>query len=540
MPKRRLALATSALIALTGCATSRPQANSQSDSAPVQGQSVKGQSGKPLSARKGVATAKQSTDSAPAGINTKDVALAGFEETEGAVAVVQAVEAVAPVQQETPTSQKENVQSVSLAGILQQAESQNPNLSFARERISEAYARVDRANVLWVPSLRAGVNYNHHEGAIQDVAGVVFNTSRSSLYGGLGAAAVGAGSPAVPGLVAQFHFTDAIFQPRIAEHQAASRQFGATAVRNDVLRDASVAYLELVRAEHALAIAAEVQAFTANLANITEKYAIAGQGLESDSERMQAELALRDGQLAAREEKVLTSSAKLAQILHASPTIVLTSDEPAVEPIELMNTEEPVEALVALGLTRRPELCEQRHLVSEAVERLQREKYAPLIPSVLLAASYGGLGGGLGGNITNTDDRLDADAVAFWELRNIGLGDRAVQREMSSATRQAQFREVAVLDLVAREVAEAHAKVVKRKRQIEIAKRGILAAEKSYQLNLKRIENAQGLPIETLQAIQALATARQNYLDAVVDFNIAQVELCRATGWTIESPTDQN
>lgn len=79
---------------------------------------------------------------------------------------------------------------------------------------------------------------------------------------------------------------------------------------------------------------------------------------------------------------------------------------------------------------------------------------------------------------------------------------------------------------------------MKRKQRIEIAKKRTLAAEKSYQLKLRRIENAQGLPIETLQAIQSLATARQNYLDAGVDFNIAQVELCRATGWTIEPPIE--
>jgi outer membrane protein TolC len=524
MPMQRLALAVAALLTFTGCASSEKQiANT---TAPVQ----KVVTAKPQFTTSDLGNPKRTANKS----NAKDVAPVAFQKAAEPEPIARAIEPADLSSQDFETPPTENVQSVSLAGILQQAESQNPNLSFARERISEAYARVDRASVLWVPSLRAGVNYNHHEGAIQDVAGVVFNTSRSSLYGGLGAAAVGAGSPAVPGLIAQFHFTDAIFQPRIAEHQAASRQFGAMAVKNDVLRDASVAYLELVRAEHALAIAAEAQEHTANLANITEKYASAGQGLESDSERMQAELALREGQLAAREESVLTSSAKLAQILHASPTIVLTSDEPAVEPIELMSIEEPLESLVALGLSRRPELCEQRHLVSEAVERLNREKYAPIIPSVLLGTSYGGFGGGLGGNITNTNNRFDADAVAYWELRNIGLGDRAVQREMSSAARQAQFREVAILDRVAREVAEAHAKVVKRKQRIEIAKKGILAAEKSYQLNLKRIENAQGLPIETLQAIQALATARQNYLDAVVDFNIAQVELCRATGWTTE------
>lgn len=530
MSKRSVALAASGLLALAGCATSGSQSVKSTATVPNKHPAA----GIQHAEHRAVPRVRGKREAA------SEVAPVAFIEAAATDSSVQVVEPTDFAAQDSENTSAANVQSVSLAGILQQAESQNPNLSFARERINEAYARVDRADALWVPSLRAGINFNHHEGAIQDVAGNVFNTSRGAMYGGIGAGAVGAASPAVPGLIAQFHLTDAIFQPRIAEHQAASRQFGASAAKNDILRDASVAYLELVRAEHALAVATEANEHTKNLANITEKYASAGQGLESDRERMQAELALRDGQLAAREEAVLTSSAQLAQILHASPTIVLTSDEPAVQPFELMSIEEPIEALVALGLSRRPELCEQRHLVSEAIERLNREKYAPLIPSVLLATSYGGFGGGLGGNITNTNNRFDADAMAYWELRNLSLGDRAAQREMSSTARQAQFREVAILDRVAREVAEAHAKVVKRKQRIEIAKKGVLAAEKSYKLNLKRIENAQGLPIETLQAIQALATARQNYLDAVVDFNIAQIELCRATGWVIEPPIDGN
>ena len=72
------------------------------------------------------------------------------------------------------------------------------------------------------------------------------------------------------------------------------------------------------------------------------------------------------------------------------------------------------------------------------------------------------------------------------------------------------------------------------KRRIDLAQDGITAAEKSLKLNLERIENAQGLPIEALQAVQALAAARLAYLNAVIDYNIAQFELCRATGWFMQ------
>lgn len=422
----------------------------------------------------------------------------------------------------------------SLADVLSLADQQNPNVALARERINEAYARVDRAEALWLPSLRSGLNYNHHEGTIQDVAGNVFETTRSSFYGGIGAGAVGAGSPAVPGVVAQFHVSDALFQPKIASHQAASRQFGATAARNDTLRDTAIAYFELVRAEQNVGIAQEALGNTQKLANLTLQYAETGQGLRSDHQRMEAEVAGRQDQLVSQVEGVQVASARLAQLLHADPSVLIASGEATVAPVDVLTLEHTASEYVATGLSRRPELAEQKHLVCEANERLRREKFAPLVPSVLLGMSYGGMGGGLGSNIINSGDRWDADAVAYWEIRNLGFGERAARDETSSVVRQAQMRELALLDRVAREVTEAHAQVSQRQKRIETAKKGIVAAEQSYSLNQQRIENAQGLPIEVLQAIQALATARRNYLTAVVDYNISQFELCRAIGWFTE------
>lgn len=429
--------------------------------------------------------------------------------------------------------------SLDLGGILQLADAQNPNVALARERISEAYARVERAEALWLPSMRTGLNYNHHEGAIQGVAGDVFQTNRSAFGGGFGAGMYGAASPTVPGLIAQFHLSDAIFQPRIAGHQASSRQFGAIAARNDVLRDAAVAYLELVRAEHNLLIARQVLQNTEKLAELTRQYAETGQGLQADHQRMEAELAIRRDQLIAQQEAVQVSSARLAQVLHADPSVLITTGEPTVAALDIMVVDDPAAAYVVLGLSRRPELSEQKHLVCEAVERLNREKYAPLIPSVLLGMSYGGMGGGLGNSIINTNQRWDADAVAYWEIRNLGFGDRAARGETASAARQAQMREVALLDRVAREVVEAHTQVIQRKQRLAVSQKGIAAAQRSYELNLQRIENAQGLPIEVLQAVQALANAHRAYLNAVVDYNIAQFELSRATGWFVESTVSE-
>ncbi|MBI3863802.1 MAG: TolC family protein [Planctomycetia bacterium] len=420
---------------------------------------------------------------------------------------------------------------IDLETVLQLTSGQNPQVAFARERIQEAFAQLDRAQVLWLPSLRAGVTYNKHEGAIQDVAGNVFNTSRGALYSGFGAAVPGAASPGVPGLYANFSITDTVFQPKIAAQTAASRQAAATAANNDALLDAALAYLELLRAEQDVAIARDARDHTRQLANLTGAYAQAGKGTEADHDRAQAELALRENDLVRSHEAVAVASARLSQILSLDPLFAYEVREPTVVPIELVSKELPPAELVARGLSHRPEVAECRHLVCEAVERLRREKMAPLIPSVILGVSYGGYGGGLGSDLTHFNNRFDADAVAYWELRNLGLGERAIRGEAQSRVQQAQLKEVAALDRVAREVVEAHTQVEARRQQIATAQEGVQRATASYEKNLERIRNVQGLPIEVLQAIQALAQARRDYLRTLVSYNEAQFRLHRALGW---------
>src|SRR6185436_14862218 len=99
-----------------------------------------------------------------------------------------------------------------------------------------------------------------------------------------------------------------------------------------------------------------------------------------------------------------------------------------------------------------PELSASRSLVCEAVNRLRREEHAPWLPSVLLGVSYGAFAAGTGGQITNGGERFDFDGVAWWEVRNLGFGERAARDNARAQIQQAHLREVEIMDLVAREV----------------------------------------------------------------------------------------
>ncbi len=409
----------------------------------------------------------------------------------------------------------------------------HPAVGFAQWRVQEAYAQLERAEALWLPSLQAGFSHRVHNGSLQDVIGNRVNVNSSSFQSGFGAGAVGAGSNSRPGLVAQFHLSDAIFQPRIVERDSWARQYRANAVYNDQLLEVALAYLELLSAEQAVQIVRETQRNTEGLAKLTADYARAGQGLQSDADRLATELSLVRARLLRTRERSEVASARLAQALSADASQRYLPGDVTVLPIELVSHEYARESLIASGLSNRPELSEAQNLVASACEAYKRQRYSPFVPSVLLGFGQSSFAGAIGSDPGPAAGRMDWDAIVTWEIRNLGFGERAARNETNARIEQAKFEQVRTMDRVAREISEAYAQVERRRERIEVTQQAILTAEDSYARNLRRIRDGQGLPIEVLQSLQALEQARQAYLDAVIEFNQAQFRLQWSLGWPV-------
>jgi len=432
---------------------------------------------------------------------------------------------------ESPSPDFLEPQKLDMSTALQLVAGQNPQVAFAHRRIAEATARLNAAEALWLPTIRAGVSLNRHEGTLQASNGRIADVSRSSLQGGFGAGAVGAGSTPSPGLSAEFHFSDAVFAPRIAQRNLEASNFDSWSTYHDQMLRASTAYLELLRAHQEKAIALETQSNAGELVRLTTAFANTGQGAQADADRAATELAIRHNGVARAEEAVEVASARLAEVLHLDALVRVVPAEQQVAPIALVSMEPTVQEMVAIGLSSRPEVGQKSQLVAAACERLTREHYAPLLPSMLLGVSYGGFGGGLGDSIGNFDDRLDFDVAAVWELRNLGRGDAAAQEIAQAKVEQAQYREIEMMDRISREIVESRSQTRSRHRQIETSQVAVKAAQQSYARNRQRINEGQGLPIEVLQSLQALDQAQREYLRSVTEYNVAQFRLHHALGW---------
>ena len=432
-----------------------------------------------------------------------------------------------------------NVQPIDLGSALRLAGVQNPDLNVARQRVVEAVAVRQLAAAQLLPTLNFGGNYDTHTGVLQQSNGNILSVNRSALFLGAGSNAVAAGTVNIPGVFLNGNAAEVLFGILTARQVVVQREAATIAIRNQVFLAVTRSYSELIRAEGRRAIAAQAREEAGEIARLTAIYARTGEGRQADADRAAAELAGREANLAEAEGDMLTSSAALAQVINVDPSIRLHPTDAWAVPQAIVPDPIPVAQLIAIALLQRPELAERRAVIREALLTLQGAKLLPFSPSVIIGFSAGGFGGG--SNLVRPffggfGARSDFDAVFYWSLRNMGVGNLALINASKARLQASHYQELAVLNLVRAEVAESYALTHARFAQIGSNELAVRSALDALKRDLDRVEaravevGREVLPIELLNSFRLLAQSRAAYLNAIVDYNEAQFALYVALG----------
>ena len=432
-----------------------------------------------------------------------------------------------------PTLLDPNTRPIDLNTALRLAGVQNPQLMIARQRVVEAAALRQLAAVQILPSINLGTNYDGHTGPLQQSNGNILSVNRSALYVGAGAGAIAASTVNIPGVVLEGNVAGRVYDYLIARQVVFQREFATLAIRNQTFLQTTLAYAELLRAEGRRAVNLQVRDEAKRVADLTAAYANAGQGRQADAHRAQTELEARESDVQAAEGEVLVSSARLCYVLNLDPSIRLHPTDAFIVPHPIVPDPAPVSELIALGLIQRPELGERRAAIVEAFLALEGAKVLPFSPTILIGYSSGGFGGG--SNLVRPvfggfGGRSDFDVMAYWTLQNLGVGNLSMINLAKARLGVTRYQEIAILDLVRAEVAEAYAKTHARFARIETTERAVRSATQGFREDLLRIENTVAPAIETTDSLRLLARARSAYLDAIVDYDRAQFELFVALG----------
>lgn len=444
----------------------------------------------------------------------------------------------APSIEDSFADSPESVTPIDLPIALRLAGFEAPDVLIAQQRVLASTARQQLAAAQALPNLNIGMNYDQHTGALQRASGSILKVQRSALYVGAGGNAVAAGTVNIPGLQYNLNVGEAYFGYLVSRQQQERATAAAVATRNNILLQVTTAYCDLVLAQGTRAIAIQARDDAADVARVTSSYAKIGQGRPADAERAATEVGRRDAEVLAADAAIMNASARLGQILNLESSLQLHSSENWIVPRSVVPDPIPLPELIAISLYQRPEVAERRAEVHAAMLELDGARLLLFSPQFIAGFSDGAFGGG--GDVSSEangssrfgsfGNRSDADVVLYWSIRNLGLANKALIKNATARLAATDWEQTRQLNEIRAQVADAYARVQARSAQLDVRHRAVETSLNGFRLDLKRAHAGEGLPIEVLDSLRLLARSRQEYLETITAYNLAQYELYVAIG----------
>lgn len=422
---------------------------------------------------------------------------------------------------------------INLTAVIRLVDENSPLIRFAEARVRAAQARLDRAEVAWLPDILTGAVYNRFDGQTQNQRGEVLGVSRFNLFSS-------------GGVTLRWDPAEVYYNLLIARRLAASEQQIAAQTTLDAQLEAVLAYQDLLQVYGQLAINADVLVKAETMLKYAEAAREAALSkTAADVNRARADVSLRRQERIDLMARVASASARLSRQLLLPPTISLYPTDADVVPIVLVPESRRLEELVSLGLANRPDLAAAREQVAAAQLAVRQAHVTPFVPRVFLEQQSGAFGGGVNEFFGNVSARTQLSTGLVWEFRNLGYGDIYLTRERRAELDAALARLVQVEARVGAEVVEAARVAAAKYDQLADARRTVAQANETYRKIRESSFNMIGPrgqydALEPLTAIQQVNQAQQQYLSAIIDFNRAQFRLVAAMGYPLpwlEQPT---
>jgi outer membrane protein TolC len=465
---------------------------------------------------------------------------------------------------------------INLASALRLADARPLIVAVAQASAWVSDAELQKAKVLWVPTLNLGFDYIRHDGYGPDLNrginipfgenaqgqnapgsfGKPLNNNINLFYAGGGFTLAPSadnyfyqpepGGALLPSPQVQY-LTDMIFEPLRARQNLNSARWNIQTAKNDALYMTAMAYFNVHKFRGQYAVAIDVvqrgRKLVAEIAALSKDLVPA---VEID--RARNLLADLEQHAVSARQYWRVSSSSLTRILRLDPRAVVEPLEKDHLQITLIDPQRSLDDLIPIGLTNRPELAGHQALVQATLVAIRREKLRPLLPSVLINGFQTpyellqamGYGEGSGGKLNLWSFRDDISPQFLWTAENMGFGNLADIKEQRGMASQALIELFKVQDSVAADVTRSQADLQSAAARIVQAERELRAAISNYNgcyEGLKQTERFRNVliqvfrPQEVVFALQLLMTAYDNYIVTVAEYNQAQFELFHALGY---------
>jgi outer membrane protein TolC len=465
---------------------------------------------------------------------------------------------------------------INLATALRLADARPLVVVAAQASAWVAEANLQKAKVLWVPTVNFAADYIRHDGIGPDLnngqiippqtnalgqfeaglPGKPLNQNINFFYGGGGFTLAPStpnyffqpdpSSALLPAPMMQY-LTDIIFEPLRQRQNLNAARWDIQTAKNDALYQTAHAYFTVHRWRGMYAVNIDVvqrgRQLVAEIAELSRDLVSA-----AEIDRARNLLADLEQAAVASRQQWRVASADLTRVLRLDPRAVVEPLEHDHAQITLIDPGRTLDDLIPIGLTNRPELAAHQAMVQATLVAIRREKMRPLVPSLLINGlqtpmeliEVGGIGIGNGGKLNNWGSRDDISPQVLWTADGMGLSNLARvkrQRGMASAQIVELFR---LQDKVAAEVTRAQADVQSAAARVSQAERELRAAIINYNGNVEGLKQTRRFrnlleqifrPQEAVFALQLLWAAYGNYITTVAEYNISQFELFHALGY---------
>ncbi len=465
---------------------------------------------------------------------------------------------------------------INLAAALQLADARPVLVAAAQASAWVAEAQLQKARVLWVPTLNLGFDYIRHDGFGPDLNrgvdvpqgfnalgqpdpgsfGKPLNQNINYFYGGAGLTLAPStpnyfyrpvpGEPLLPSPQMQF-VTDMVFQPLYERQRLNASRWDVQTAKNDVLLMTARAYFDVhkYRGQYAGALDA-----VARGRGLVEEITALSKDLVSKVEIDRARNLLADleQQAVSARANWRIASANLTRVLRLDPRAVVEPLERDHLQLTLIDPARALDDLIPIGLTNRPELAAHQAMVQATLVAIRREKLRPLMPSVLINGfqspyellQAGAYGEGSGGKMNLWGSRSDINTQVLWQADAMGFANLARVKEQRGMASRALVELFKVQDAVAAEVTRAQADLQSAAARVIQAERELRAALINYNGNVEglkqtqRFDNVLVLIFRPQEAVAALALLKQgydHYFATVADYNQAGFQMFHALGY---------
>jgi outer membrane protein TolC len=296
--------------------------------------------------------------------------------------------------------------------------------------------------------------------------------------------------------------------------------------KQQIKLDATNGYFTILQTRNTVKVDQEsVDQMAAHLKNVEAQYNV-GTVAKSDVLRSQVELANNQQVLTKAQNAYEIAVSNLNNVMGLPlNTEIQIKDELVHEPYNLS-----LEDSIAYAMNNRPEAIQADHNIDIAKQSVKIAKGGKL-PTVSASAAKNWADDNFPGS---DDNGWSVGLTATWTPFDSGVTNAKIKQSNSAVEKSLQTAKQ-TKDAVQLEVRQAYLNMVEAEKRISTSQVTVEQADEDFKIAQVRYSAGVGTNTDVIDAQVALTQAKNNYIQAMYDFNTSKANLTKAMGVPVET-----